>query len=63
MENPKNPHHTDWNHSDDGLNLNLVRVTIHNLSQGGTVLEQSDHSIESDRLHYIGAAELINTAA
>jgi hypothetical protein len=56
-------HHTDRDHSDDGLNSNLVGVTIHNLSQGGTVLEQSDHSDESDRPHYIGAADLINTAA
>ena len=43
--------------------MNQVGVTINNLSQGGTVLEQSDHSDESDRPHYTGATELINTVA
>ena len=62
-ENPKDPHHTNGDHSNDGLDLNLVGVTIHNLSQSGIVLEQSDHSDKSDRLHDIGAVELINTAA
>jgi hypothetical protein len=63
MENPKNPCHTDWDHNNDNSNLNLVGVTIHNLSQGGTILEQSDHSDESNRCHDTGTAELIGAAA
>jgi hypothetical protein len=62
-ENLKKPSHNDRDHSVDGFESNLVGVTIHNLSQGDTVLEQSDHSDEGNRRHDIGAAELINTAA
>ena len=63
MENPKNPRHTDQDYNDDGFDSNLIGVTIHNLSQSGTVLEQSDHSDETNQRHDIGATELINTVA
>jgi len=61
MENPKNPCHTDRDHHNDDFGSNLVGVTIHNLSQGGTVLD--DYSNESNWRHDMGATELINTAA
>jgi hypothetical protein len=41
-EDPKNSHHIDQDHNDDDFDSNLVGVTIHNLSQSGTILEQSD---------------------
>jgi hypothetical protein len=60
---PKNPRHTDGDHHNDDCGSNLVGVTIHNLSQGSTVLEQSDYSDESDRHHDMGTTELINAVA
>ncbi|CAD6212108.1 unnamed protein product [Miscanthus lutarioriparius] len=59
----ENPRHTDWDPHDDDFSSNLVEVTIHNLSQGGTILEQSNSSDESDRHHDMGATKLANTAA
>jgi len=63
IEDPKNLCHNDWDHNDDNFGSNLVGVTIHNLSQGGTILEQLDYSDESNWCHDMGAAELINTLA
>jgi hypothetical protein len=63
MEDPKTPCHTDRDHSDDGSDLNLVGVTIHNLSQGDTVLDQLDYSDEKNRHHNMGTAKLINIVA
>ena len=34
-EDSQNPHQIDRDRSDDDFDLNLVGVTIHNLSQGG----------------------------
>ena len=62
MEDSQNPSQTDWDHSNDDFNSNLVGVTIHNLSQGGTVLEKSDYSDENDRQHDTSVTEPINTA-
>ena len=63
MENSKNPRHTNQDDDDDGLDSNLVEVIVHNLSQGGTVLEQLDHSDENNQPHDMGTVELINTVA
>jgi hypothetical protein len=63
MEDPKNPHHTDWDHNNDDFDLSLVIVTIHNLSQGGTILEQLDHFDENNWHHNMEAAELFNIVA
>ena len=60
MEKPKNSCHTDRDHYDDDFGSSLVRFTMHNLSQSGTVLEQLDYSEESDRRHDMGATKLIN---
>jgi hypothetical protein len=42
--------------------LNLVGVTIHNLSQGGTVLEESDDSDDTNCRYGTDASRLINSA-
>jgi hypothetical protein len=43
-KDPQNLDQTDWDCGDDDFDLNLVRVTIHNLGQGGTVMEKSNDS-------------------
>ena len=43
--------------------MNLVRVTIRNLTQDDTVQEKSDYSDESSRRHDIDASKLMNTVA
>ena len=48
MEDPQNPDQTNQDCGDDDFDLNLIRVTIHNLSQGGTVLEKSDNSDDNN---------------
>jgi hypothetical protein len=63
MEDLKSPHHTDWDHNNDDFDLSLVIVTIHNLSQGGTILEQLDHFDENNWHHNMEAAELFNIVA
>jgi hypothetical protein len=62
-EDSQNPHQTDQNRSDDDFDLNLIRVTIHNLSQGGTILERSDYSDENSWRNTFNTIELINTVA
>jgi hypothetical protein len=48
MERLKHPRHTNGDHHNGNFGSNLVRVTIHILSQGSTILEQSNYSNESD---------------
>jgi len=62
MEDSQNPHETDQDYNNDNFDSNLVGVTIHNLSQGITILEKSDYSDENDRQHGTGVTEPINTA-
>jgi hypothetical protein len=62
-EDSRTARQTDWGHSDDDFGLNLVGVTIHNLSQGGTVLEELDYSDNNHLRHNAYASRFINEAA
>ena len=62
-EDPKNPDQTDWDCSDDDFDSNFVEVTIHNISQGGTILEKSDNSNHEDWWHSADTSRLVNPIA
>jgi hypothetical protein len=62
-KDPQNQDQTDWDCGDDDFDLNLVRVTIHNLSQGGTVMEKSNDSDDYNWRHGIDASRLTNSTA
>lgn len=62
-KDPQNPDQTDRDCGDDNFDLNLIGVTIHNLSLGGTVLEKSEDSDDNNWRHGTDAPRLINSAA
>jgi hypothetical protein len=63
MEDPRNPNQIDQDCSDKDFDLDLVGVTIHNLSEGSTVLEGSNDSDDNNWWHGTDASKLINSAA